>query len=104
MASCVVGYFLFSGIVATLDYFIIKGSTVVIPDKAGEVFVGLEMKRGQSHATMTLRRKWKAGKEYKVDISKLFDEEGVLLQTPALAVLMDNLAAFGVSVKSKKTN
>lgn len=95
---------MFSSIVGLLDYFVIKGSSVVIADKGGDVFVGLEMKKGQSHVTMTLRRNKQSRKEYKVDISKLFDEEGVLLQTPTLAVLMDNLASFGVSSKTKKTN
>ena len=97
---CVGAYFLLSGLVSLVDYFIIKESCLVIKDKSGDIFVGLSMKRGESRVTMTLRRGSQKD-EFKVDIDKLFDEEGTLLQTPTLNVFNQNVSAFVKSDKKK---
>jgi hypothetical protein len=100
LASCVAGYFLLSGIVTLLDYMVFKGSAFVVKDKAGDVFFGVKMNKGESHAVMTFRRGAET-QEYRVEIDKLFDVEGVLMQSPTLAVFETNFSAF-LSKKDKK--
>ena len=58
------------------------------------------MDKGDSHALMSFRRGTQA-QEFKVEIEKLFDVEGVLLQTPTLNVFEANLNTF-LSKKDKK--
>jgi hypothetical protein len=100
LAACVATYFMFSGLVSLLDYFIVKGSALVVRDKAGDVFVGVKMNKGESHAVMTFRR-GTASQDFKVQIEKLFDTEGVLLQTATLNVFESNFSSF-LSRKDKK--
>ena len=102
LALCVGTYFLLSGIVTLLDYTVIKGTNFVVKDKGGDVHVGIAMGKGESHVTMSFRRGTQSEK-FKVEIEKLFDEEGVLLQTPTLNVFESNYSAF-LGKKDKKTN
>lgn len=83
-----------------MEYFITKGSVLVLRDKGVDVFVGLQMKDGESHVTMSLRRKERS-EEYKVEIDKLFESNGVLNQTATLNVFNQNLASFLKSNKKK---
>ena len=101
IAACVVVYFALSGIVTAMDYFILKDSNLVIKDNSvGEVFVGLTMRKGESHVTMSMRGK--PGKEeFRVDIGKLFDTDGVLLQTPMMDLFVRNFNSFIKSDKKK---
>lgn len=92
-----------SGIVTMLDYLVVKGSSFVIRDPKGDIFVGFEMRKGQSHATLTMRQGPRSS-EYKVEIEKLFDFEGTLLQTPTLNMFNQYLGNFSSSRESKKTN
>lgn len=64
--------------------------------------VGIAMGKGESHVTMSFRRGQHAEK-FKVEIDKLFDEEGVLLQTPTLNVFETHYNSF-LGKKDKKTN
>ena len=93
IAACVSGYFCFSGMVTLVDYFVIQGSSFVVKDKTGDVFVKLAMNKGESHVTMSLRRGVES-QDFKVNIDKLFDVEGNLLQTLTLNVFNQNITAF----------
>ena len=86
-----------------MDWFVVKDSNFLVKDsKAGDVFVGLKMKKGESHVTMKLRDS-KHDTEYKVEIDKLFDVEGTLLQTATLNMFNQHYSAF-TKKESKKTN
>lgn len=100
IGACVLTYFIMSGIVTAMDFFILKETNLVVNDKGGNVFVGLLMKKGDSHVTMVLRQT-KRRQEYRVDIGKLFNTDGVLLQTPMLNVFTQNYNAFIKSDKKK---
>jgi hypothetical protein len=84
-----------------MDYTIVKGTNFVVRDKQGDIFVGIRMNKGESHVVMSFRRGLQS-QEFKVDISKLFDLEGVLLQTPALNVFEANLNTFNAAKDKKK--
>ncbi len=94
---------MFSGIVTMLDYFIVKGSNFVIRDPKGDIFVGFEMRKGESKATLSMRQGTRKS-QFKVEIEKLFDVEGTLLQTPTLNMFNQYLGNFSSSKESKKTN
>ena len=100
LAACVLTYFALSGIVSLLDYTVLRKTSLVVRDKDGDIHVGVGMKKGQSHAWMSFRRGAKE-EEFKVELDKLFEVEGVLLQTPTLNVFEANLSAF-LSKKDKK--
>ena len=100
LAMCVAGYFFLSGVVSLLDFIVFKGSAFVVKDKGGDVFFGVKMNKGESHAVMTFRRGAET-QDFRVEIDKLFDVEGVLLQSPTLAVFESNFTAF-LSRKEKK--
>jgi|LauGreDrversion4_2_1035121.scaffolds.fasta_scaffold75859_3 hypothetical protein len=103
LALCVGTYFMLSGIVTMLEYLVVKGSNFVIRDPKGDIFVGFEMRKGHSHATLSMRQGSRKA-QYKVEIEKLFDFEGSLLQTPTLNMFNQNLGNFSSSKESKKTN
>jgi len=103
IAVCVVAYFLLSGVVTLIDWFIVRDANFLIRDnKSGEVFVGLKMKKGESHVTLRLRNETRDS-EYKMDIDKLFDVEGTLLQTATLNAFNHHYTSF-TKKESKKTN
>lgn len=100
LAACVLTYFALSGVVTLLDYTVLKKTSFIVKEKDGDVHVGVRMDKGDSHALMSFRRGTQA-QEFKVEIEKLFDVEGVLLQTPTLNVFEANLNTF-LSKKDKK--
>ena len=103
LAACVGTYFLFSGVVTALDYFVVKESSFVVRDPKGDIFVGFQMRKGESKATLTFRQGQRKS-ESKIEIEKLFDTEGTLLQTPTLNMFTQSLASFSSTKESKKTN
>lgn len=93
-------YFLLSGVVTLIDYFVVKGSSFVIADAQGGIHVGVVMKKGESKATLSFRRNLDE-KEFKLDLDKLFDDEGTLFQTSTLNTFESHLATFSKSDKKK---
>jgi hypothetical protein len=86
-----------------MDWFVVKDSNFLIRDsKTGDVFVGLKMKKGDSHVTMRLRNSSNDA-VFKVEIDKLFDVEGNLLQAATLNMFNQHYATF-TQKGSKKTN
>ena len=103
LAACVGTYFVLSGFVTALDYLVVKESNFVVRDPKGDIFVGFQMKKGESKATLNLRQGTRKS-ESKIEIDKLFDVEGTLLQTPTLNMFTQYLANFSSTKESKKTN
>ena len=103
IALCVVTYFGLSGMVTILDYLVVKGSNFVVRDPKGDVFVCFQMRKGDSKATLSFRQGVKRS-DAKVEIEKLFDTEGTLLQTATLNMFTQNLNAFIGQKDAKKKN
>jgi hypothetical protein len=95
-----VTYFILSGIVTLIDYLVLKESSLVLADSQGDIFVGVVMKKGESQATLSFRR-GEDKKEYKLDLDKLFDDEGILLQNATMNTFDSHLSAFSKSDKKK---
>lgn len=83
-----------------MDYTVLRETSFVLREKSGDIFAGINMKPAESHITLTLRREANR-EEYKLNIEKLFDEEGNLLQTSALSTFEGHLASFSKLDKKK---
>eukprot|EP00411_Alexandrium_monilatum_P099339 CAMPEP_0175797780 /NCGR_PEP_ID=MMETSP0097-20121207/85642_1 /TAXON_ID=311494 /ORGANISM="Alexandrium monilatum, Strain CCMP3105" /LENGTH=175 /DNA_ID=CAMNT_0017108977 /DNA_START=38 /DNA_END=564 /DNA_ORIENTATION=+ len=79
LALCVVGYFLFSGILALVDYMVVNQSAICITIGGVPVFVDLNLPTFSEELTITLRSKERKV-NHKTSIGKYFDTEGVLRQ------------------------
>ena len=95
-----VTYFILSGTVTAIDYLIMKSANVVLKDSTGNLFVGLAMKRSDSHVTLTIRQGLKR-QEFRLEIDKLFDSDGVLIQSAMLNAFSQNLGLFKNKDKKK---
>ena len=96
-----VAYFILSGIVTLMDFFLLKETNFVIRDKPGDIFAGVNMRPSESHLTLTLRRGY-SKEEYKLSLEKLFDEEGNLIQSTTLSTFEGHLTNFTKGGDAKK--
>ncbi|CAK9112799.1 unnamed protein product [Durusdinium trenchii] len=95
---CVAGYFLFSGLVAFIDMFVIKTSVICIKVSGQTVFVDVTMLPFSQDMEIGLRNrigpKRKAEVSYKTSVGHYFDSDGYLGQEEILAEFMKLVKKF----------
>eukprot|EP00419_Tripos_fusus_P024332 CAMPEP_0172709104 /NCGR_PEP_ID=MMETSP1074-20121228/53387_1 /TAXON_ID=2916 /ORGANISM="Ceratium fusus, Strain PA161109" /LENGTH=183 /DNA_ID=CAMNT_0013532245 /DNA_START=71 /DNA_END=622 /DNA_ORIENTATION=+ len=77
LALCVAGYFIFSGVLALLDYWVISMSVMCIKVGEDSVFVDVNLPAFSHEVTLSLRSRAKKVSQ-KDSIGKYFDTEGIL--------------------------
>mmetsp|Transcript_145402 Transcript_145402/g.253754 ORF Transcript_145402/g.253754 Transcript_145402/m.253754 type:complete len:182 (-) Transcript_145402:89-634(-) len=84
LGACVIGYFIFSGILGLFDYYIMKQSVICIKAKDSSVFVDLNLPVFSDEITMSLRPSSKNSGiqpvEHKCSVARYFDSEKQLSQ------------------------
>merc|ERR1719478_1798598 len=93
LGGCVVGYFLFSGILAVFDYFIVKSSVICIKIKDEAVHVDLNMQPFDDALEISLRSN-KRSEDFKSSVAKYFDSEGWLRQENFFRDVTDLITKF----------
>eukprot|EP00747_Dinoflagellata_sp_TGD_P163554 gnl/TRDRNA2_/TRDRNA2_182335_c0_seq1.p1 gnl/TRDRNA2_/TRDRNA2_182335_c0~~gnl/TRDRNA2_/TRDRNA2_182335_c0_seq1.p1 ORF type:complete len:187 (-),score=39.97 gnl/TRDRNA2_/TRDRNA2_182335_c0_seq1:220-780(-) len=108
LAACVVGYFVFSGVLYLIDYYIIKTSVMCI--KVGELSVFVDVQLGQFNTELTMSMRTQGqNTEFKEDVSHYFDTNRILRQEHLFTDLMTLIKRYekeskeGASKETKKT-
>jgi len=95
---CVVGYFLFSGMVALIDMLVIKTSVICIKVGGETVFVDVTMLPFSQEMEIGLRKrigpKKKAEVSYKASVGRYFDSDGYLGQEEILSEFLKLVKKF----------
>eukprot|EP00438_Fugacium_kawagutii_P026899 Skav209545 [mRNA] locus=scaffold2497:150749:151321:+ [translate_table: standard] len=97
---CVAGYFLFSGMVALIDMFVIKTSVMCLKVSGETVFVDVTMLPFSQDMEIGLRtrigpkNKAKAAVSFKASVGRYFDSDGYLGQEEILAEFLKLVKKF----------
>merc|ERR1712050_711673 len=101
LAVCVIGYFLFSGVLALLDYFVIQASVMCIKLGDDTVFVDVDLPTFSDQLTLKLRSSKKT-EEHKSSVGNYFDTDGVLRQEAMFGEIMSLVRKYEATQKKDK--
>merc|ERR1712187_416526 len=98
LAVCVIGYFVVSGILTLLDYFVIQASVMCIKLGNDTVFVDVDLPTFSEELTLKLRSSNKK-EEHKCSVGRYFDTDGILRQEAIFGDFMNLVKKYEAAQK-----